>query len=337
MAMLSRDLGVDLGTMFTRIAEGSQIVLSEPTVVAVLVEEQKMVEYGQSALNLMGRVKEDIEVTRPLRNGVVAYYEYTHKFLQNMIERVVGKLRLFKPQVMITHPYDITSVERRAVHEAALEVLGRGANVLMVPQTLSAALSIDLPIGTPSGNMVIIMGGGCTQVAVLAMNDTVSGITLREGGMDLDEAIMNYIRRKYGLIISPTYAEQIKLRIGAAVPLDEEKSMDLQGQDQVTGLPRPLSLTTNEVVEALDDPLDRVFESIRVVLEKTPPELASDIIDRGIALCGGGALLSGIDKLMTQKLGIPTYVVDDATDQVALGAIRAIELYPILERNLTRF
>ncbi len=337
MALFSKELGIDLGTMYTRIAEGNQVVLQEPSVVAVDIEDQKIVEVGQAALNMMGRVSEDLEVTRPLRNGVVAYFEYTQLFLRHMIQRVSGPLRIFKPQVMVTHPYGVTSVERRAVHEATLEALGSGANALMVPQPIAAALGIDLPIGTPTGNMVVLLGGGCTQAAVIAMHDIVSGDMLREGGLQLDEAIVAYVRKKYGLIIGLPTAEQVKIKIGAAVPQDEEMSIELQGQDQVTGLPRPFTLTTSEVVEALEESLDKIFESIRQVLEKTPPELASDIIDRGIALCGGGSLLRGIDKLTTQKLGIPTYLADNPLTCVAEGAVRALELYPIIQRNLPRF
>jgi rod shape-determining protein MreB len=337
MALFSKVLGIDIGTVFTRIAEGNQVVLQEPTVVAVDIEEQKMVEVGQDALNLMGRTGESIEVTRPLKNGVVAYFEYTHVYLNEMIKRVTGSMRMIKPQVVLTHPYGITSVERRALHEATLEALGPRSSALLLPDPLTAALGIDLPIGTPSGNMVVCMGGGCSQAAVLSMHDIVSGQTLREGGLYLDEAIASYIRRKFGLIIGLRTAEMIKMNIGAAVPQDEEMSMELQGQDQVTGLPRPLTLTTSEVVEALEDPLDNVFEMIRQVLERTPPELASDIIDRGIALAGGGALLRGVDKLMTQKLGIPTYLVDNPVTCVAEGAIRGLEMYPVLQRNLPKF
>ncbi len=337
MALLSKELGIDIGTMFTRIAEGDQVLLQEPTVVAVDIEEQKIVEVGQSALNMLGRVSETMEIARPLRNGVVAYYEYTHSFLRLMIEQVTGKLRFFKPQVMVTHPYGITSVESRAVHEATLVALGRNSSAHMVPQPISAALGIDLPIGTPAGNMVVIMGGGCTQSAVLAMYDIVSGETLREGGLNLDESIVSYVRKKYGLIIGAPTAEQIKIQIGAAVPQDEEMSMELQGQDQVSGLPKPFTLTTSEVVEALEEPLDKIFESIRLVLERTPPELASDIIDRGIALCGGGALLRGLDKLTTQKLGIPTYLVDNPITCVVEGAVKALEIFPALQRNLPRY
>ncbi|MCH7480469.1 MAG: rod shape-determining protein [Chloroflexi bacterium] len=333
MALFSRDLGIDLGTMFIRVAEGDQIVLQEPTIVAVDVEEEKMLAVGEEARSMLGRVREEIEVIRPLQNGVVAYFELTQILLERMVKSVSGPLRVFKPRIMLTYPYDITSVERRAVHEAAVSL----GEIFMIPQPLSAALGVDLPISTPSGNMIVCMGGGCTQAAVLAMNDIVSGETLRQGGLDLDEAIITYVRRKYGLIIGQPSAEQAKMEIGAAVPQDDEEKIELQGQDQVTGLPRAFTLTTGEVVEAVQDPLRHVFETVRLVLEKTPPELASDIIDRGIALCGGAGLLRGMDKLMTQKLGVPTYLVDNPVSCVAEGATRAIEMLPVLQRNFPQF
>ncbi len=330
MALFSRDLGIDLGTMFVRIAEGNDVVLQEPTIVAVDIEEQKIVAIGEEALGMIGRVSENIEVTRPLQNGVVAYYERTQLLLDHLVRKISGPLKFFKPNIFISHPYGITSVERRAVHEAALTL----GNASLLPQPLAAAIGIDLPIGTPTGNMVVCLGGGCSQAAVIAMHEIVSGETLRQGGLYLDEAIVTYVRKKYGLIIGQPSAEQVKFRIGAAVPQDEEKSMELQGQDQVTGLPRPLTLTTSEVVEAVQDPLDAVFEMARQVLERTQPELASDIIDRGIALCGGGALLRGMDKLMTQKLGVPTYLVDNPISCIATGSIRAMEMLPLLRRSL---
>ncbi|KAA3642889.1 MAG: rod shape-determining protein [Chloroflexi bacterium] len=335
MALFQRDLGIDLGTMFTRIIEGGQMILEEPTVVAVDIEELKMVAVGHEALNMMGRVSQDaIQVTRPLQSGVVAYYELTERLLEFQVKKISGPLGGFRPKnltrIMITHPYGITSVERRAVHEAALQV----GDAFMLPTPLAAAIGVDLPIGTPSGNMIVCMGGGCTQAAVMAMNDIVSGETLRQGGLQLDEAIASYVRKKYGLIIGQPTAEQIKLSIGAAVPQDEEKSLDLQGQDQVSGLPRAFTFTTGEVVEAVQPALEAVFETIRQVLEKTPPELASDIIDRGIALCGGAALLRGMDKLMTQKLGVPTYLVDNPITCMGEGAERGLEMLPILRRNV---
>jgi rod shape-determining protein MreB len=333
MGLFSRDLGIDLGTIFIRVAEGDQIVLQEPTIVAVDIEEEKMLAVGEEAQGMIGRVSEEIEVVRPLQNGVVAYFELTQVLLERMVKSVSGPLRVFKPRLMMAHPYDITSVERRAVHEAVISL----GDIYMIPQPLAAALGVDLPIGTPSGNMIVCMGGGCTQAAVLAMNDIVSGETLRQGGLYLDEAIATYVRRKYGLLIGQPTAEQAKIEIGAAVPQDEEVSIELQGQDQVSGLPRTFTLTTGEVVEAVQEPLQNVFETVRLVLEKTPPELASDIIDRGIALCGGGALLRGMDKLMTKQLGVPTYLVDNPVSCVAEGTTRAMEMLPILERNFPQY
>jgi rod shape-determining protein MreB len=330
MPLFSKDLGIDLGTVYTRIAEGGEIVLQEPTIVAVEIEENKMVAVGQEALSMLGRVSEEnIQVTRPLQNGVVAYFERTERLLEILVRKVGGSIRLFKPRLMITHPHGVTSVERRAVHEAALSV----GEALLIPQPLASSLGVDLPIGTPSGNMIINMGGGCTQAAVVAMYDIVSGETLRHGGMYLDEAIVSYVRKKYGLIIDQSSAEQIKIQIGAAVPQDEEMSMELQGQDQVNGLPRPFTLTTGEIVEAVQNPLEEVFETVKRVLEKTPPALASDIIDRGIALCGGGSQLRGMDRLMTQKLGVPAYRVDNPVTCSAEGAFRAFEFYSYLRRS----
>ena len=204
----------------------------------------------------------------------------------------------------------------------------------LIQQSLAAALGIDLPIGSPSGNMVICLGGGCTGGSVVAMYGIVSAETLRKGGLNLDEAIVNYVRRKYGVIIGDVTAEQLKVKIGAAVPQDTENSLEVQGQDQVTGLPRPITLTTGEIVEALQEPLREVTETCRRVLEKTPPELVSDIIDRGVALCGGGALLRGVDKLLTKSLGIPAYLVDNPMTCVVEGAIRGLGLMNILRRNL---
>jgi rod shape-determining protein MreB and related proteins len=330
--MFSKDLGIDLGTMFTRLADSTQVLLEEPTIVAIEVEDQKMVAVGQEARDMYGRVPETIEVARPLKNGVIADYEITETLLSYLLQRVSGSMRIFRPRVMISVPYGVTSVERRAVYEAVLEAGSREA--YLIQQPLAAALGVDLPINSPSGNMVITLGGGCTEAAVMAMYGIVSGETLRAGGTDLDEAIVNYVRRKYGVIIGQVTAEQLKVRIGAAVPQDTENSMEVQGQDQVTGLPRPVTLTTGEIVEALQEPLKLVIETGRRVLEKTPPELVADIIDRGVALCGGGALLRGIDKLLTKSLGIPAYLVDNPMTCVVEGAVKAIPMYNILRRSL---
>jgi rod shape-determining protein MreB len=332
MALFSKDLGMDLGTLYIRVAEGGEVLLEEPTVAAIVVTEQKMVAWGQEAQDMLGKVPESLEVTRPLINGVIADYEVTEYMLQALLRRVGSPLRIFKPRLMVTVPYGVTSVESRAVHEAALQAGSR--EVYLIPQPLAAALGVDLPIGTPSGNMILCMGGGTTQAAVLAMYGIVVAETLRAGGVAMDEAIVSYTRRKYGLIIGQLTAEQVKIRIGAAVPQDEEQTIEVQGQDQVTGLPRPVTLTTGEVVEALRNPLSDVVETTRRVLEKTPPELVSDIIDRGIAITGGGALLRGVDKLLTKELGVPTYRVDNPTTCTAEGAARGISMYALIRRNL---
>jgi len=333
VALFSKDLGIDLGTIYTRLADSSQVLLEEPTIVAIEVESQKMVAVGKEALDMYGRVSEEsIEVARPLKNGVIADYEVTETLLSYLLQRVGGPMRIFRPRVMISIPYGVTSVESRAVHEAALGAGSREA--FLIQQPLAAGLGIDLPIGSPSGNMVICLGGGATQAAVLAMYGIVSAGTLRAGGLQLDEAIVNYIRRKYGVIIGRVTADHLKVRVGAVVPQDQEQSMEVQGQDQVTGLPRPVTLTTGEVVEALQEPLKDVIETCRRVLEKTPPELVADVIDRGVALCGGGALLRGVDKLLTKALGIPAYLVDNPLTCVVEGAVKSLGMMNLLRRNL---
>ena len=332
MAGLSRDLGIDLGTLNTRIAEGKNILVQEPTIAAILLDELKLVEIGQSALDMLGRVPENIEVNRPMRYGVIAEYEITENLLREWIRQVTGRMLLFRPKLMITVPFGITSVERRAVYEAGLGAGSRDVNLIQQP--LAAAIGVDLPIGTPTGNMIICMGGGTSQAAVLAMHGIVSAKTSRVAGLRLDEAIIDYVREKYGLIIGQPTAEQLKIRIGAALPQDDQETMEIQGQDQVSGLPKPATLTTDEIVEALQKPLEEISSTIQRVLEKTPPELISDIIDRGVALCGGSALLRGVDRYLTRSLGIPAYLVDNPTSCVVEGAAKSFTMMEVLSRNL---
>lgn len=332
MALFSKDIGIDLGTNFIRIADATQILIEEPTIVAIDVATEKVVAVGKEARDMLGRVPESIEVMRPLQNGVIADFVVTETLLYVLLDRLSGPMRFFRPRVMITVPYGVTSVESRAVHEVALQAGSRDA--YLIQQPLAAALGVDLPINSPSGNMIICLGAGSTQAAVMAMYGIVSAETLRSGGMAMDEAIATYVRRKYGVIIGAITAEQMKIKIGAAVPQDTEQSMEVQGQDQVSGLPRPVTLTTSEIVEALQDPLKNIRETCRKVIEKTPPELVADIIDRGVALCGGGSLLRGMDKLLTKSLGIPAYLVDNPQTCVAEGAARALGMYNVLKRNL---
>lgn len=334
MALFSQDFGIDLGTFYTMIAEEGVLLDRAPTVAAIAIDEQKIVEFGQAAKDMYGRVPDSLEIAHPLQHGVIADFEVTMKLLERMIKKVAGPIRLFHPRIMVTVPYGVTSVESRAVQEAVLEAGAR--EVFLIPQPLAAAIGIDLPINTPTGNMILKMGGGATQAAVLAMFGVVSAGTLRKGGVDFDDAIATYVRRKYGLVIAQPTAERIKLEIGAAVPMDSKAGIEVQGQDQVTGLPQPLTLTTDEVVEALQPPLKEIVEMTRRVLEKTPPELVSDIIDRGIALCGGSALLPGMEKFLTKELGVPTYLVDNPTTCVVEGASRAFSpgIFPKIKRSL---
>lgn len=334
MAGFSRELGIDLGTMNTQIAEGNQILIQEPTVVALLTDELKVVEYGTNALNMLGRVPDNIEVIRPIHNSVIAEYEITEKFLYALIRRVAGSMLLFRPKLMITIPCTITSVERRAVHEAGL---GSGSrDVALIQQPLAAAIGMGLPIATPSGNMVMCLGGGTTQIAVISMNAIIAAETSMTAGLKFDDAIITYIRKKYGLIIGQPTAEQLKLRIGSAVTQETQKTMDIQGQDQVSSMPKPATISSDDIMEALQQPLDELVNTTRRVLEKTPPELIADIIDRGLAMCGGGALLRGLDKYLTKSLGIPAYLVDNPFTCTVEGAAKAMSMLNVLGRSLPR-
>ncbi len=315
------------------LAEGDKILMIEPTVVAWIPNERIMVEWGQAAYDMMGKVSETIEVFRPLKNGVIAEYYHTEAFLKEMIQKSGGKSFLFPPKICITIPFNATSVESRAVKEAALEV---SRDVYSLPQPVAAALGIDLPIGTPTGNMIISMGGGTDQAAVMAMWDVVTGNTARSGGLALDDAIAVHIRKKFGVLISQITAEKLKINIGSAIPVEEPKSMEVQGQDQVSGLPKAVLVTTDDIVDALEQPLQALVDMVKRVLEKTPPELISDIIDRGVALCGGGALLPGIDKYLTKALGIPAYLVDNPVTCTAEGAAKALSLRNHLKRSLVK-
>jgi len=332
MSLFGKDLGISLGTVNTLICEGDEIALLEPTVVAIDVEELKIVEVGQAAREMDGRVPESIQIMRPMRDGVIADFGVTQRLLGHFIEKVCGPARLFKPRVMITIPYGVTSVESRAVHEAGLQAGSREVHLIQEP--LAGAIGSGLPVATPSGNLVVDLGGGVTQAAVLAMSGIVAAGAVRSGGLRLDDAIIGYVRKKYGLIIGQRTAEEAKIRIGAAIPQEEERSMEIQGQDQVTGLPRPITLTTNEIVESLQETLLLQLAAIRNVLEHTPPELASDIIDRGMLVCGGGSLLRGIDKWLTRETGVPAYLAEEPTACIAKGATRALGMLERLRRNL---
>src|SRR5574341_505284 len=334
MALFSKDIGIDLGTINVLCYEGGEIVLHEPSIVAIQVDEQKIVAVGQEAKEMQGRTPEAIEVMRPLRDGVIADYEVTERMLYYFIQKICGPFRLFKPRVMVSVPYGVTSVESRAVHQAALQAGSREAHLIQEP--LAAAIGAGLPVATPTGNMIVDLGGGASEAAIVSVNGIVTANSVRVGGVKLDEAIMAYVRKKYGLVIGEPTAEDVKIRIGAAAQLDEEMSLEVQGRDQVTGLPRSTTLTTAEIVEAMQEPLAQIVNMVKSVLEKTPPELVSDTIDRGMVVCGGGALLRGIDKLLTKETGVPAYLADNPLACVAIGCGKALEQYELLKPNLPK-
>jgi len=330
--MFEHHLGIDLGTVNVLVyVSGRGIVLQEPSVVALSVHDNRIVAVGEEAKAMYGRTPDVIEVLRPMRDGVIADYMVTEAMLRYFIHKAIGRT-LFKPRVMISVPYGVTSVEKRAVHEAAITAGAREAHLLWEP--VAAAIGAGLPTDTPTGNMVVDLGGGTTEAAVVSMNGIVVANSVRTGGVRFDESIVAYIRRKYNLAIGEPTAEEIKMRIGAALPLDEPLTMEVQGRDLVVGLPRTITISSEEVTEAISEALSAIVSVTRSVLEKTPPELASDIIDRGMVLVGGGSLLRKLDQLLTRETGVAAYVADAPMACVALGAGKALENYFTVRRGI---
>ncbi|MEL6151672.1 MAG: rod shape-determining protein [Chloroflexota bacterium] len=331
MGLFSKNLGVDLGTTSVLIYEGGQIVLQEPSLVALTVEEERIVEIGQPALSMLGRTdEEDIQVLRPLRDGVIADYEVTEAMLRHFFNTIAGRLRFFKPSVMVSVPYGVTSVEKRAVQEAAIAAGAREAFLIWEP--LAAAIGAGLPVSTPAGDMVVNIGGGVTEAAVITMNNVIRAGSGRVGGLRMDDAIIAYVRRKYSLTVGQPTAEAVKIQVGAAVDQPEELTMEIQGRDNVSGLPRTVTISTGEVVEALEEVLASVLSVVTSVLGNTPPELHSDIIDRGIVLTGGGAMLRGLDQYLAGRTGVPVIRADNPIITVATGAGRALDDPALLRR-----
>jgi rod shape-determining protein MreB len=331
--MFERQIGIDLGTVNVLVyVSGRGIVLREPSVVAISTRDNKILAVGQEAREMLGRSPESIEVARPMRDGVIADYVVTEAMLRYFIRKVIGRNPLFRPRVMISTPKGVTSVESRAVHDAAIQAGAKEA--YLIPEPLAAAYGAGLPIGTPTGNMLVDIGGGTTEAVVVSMNDIVVWSSVRVGGIRTDEAIMAYVRKKYNLIIGEQTAEEIKIQIGSALPLAEELSMEVRGRDQVAGLPKTITITSGEVTEAIAEPLAAIGNVVKATLEKTPPELAADIIDRGMVLSGGGALLRNIDRLLTKETGVPCFVAEHPMACVAIGAGKALENYEIMRRSL---
>ncbi len=331
--MFEKQIGIDLGTvnvlMYVR---GKGVVLQEPSVVAISVRDNRIVAVGKEAAEMIGRVPESIEVARPVRDGVIADYAVTESMLRHLIRRVVGRNPILRPQIMMSAPKGVTSVERRAVYDAAVQAGAKEA--YLIPEPLAAALGAGLPIHTPTGNMVVDIGGGTSEAAVISMYDIVVWSSVRVGGLRIDQAIINYIRKKYNLIIGEQTAEDIKIQIGSALPLQDPLTLEVRGRDQVAGLPKTIVVSSDEVTEAIGEPIQAIVGAVRQTLEKTPPELAADIIDRGIVLTGGGAQLRHMDQLLVRETGVPCFVAENPIACVAIGAGRALENLEVMRRFL---
>jgi len=326
------ELGIDLGTVNILVyVRGRGIVLQEPSVVAQELETGEVVAVGEEARAMMGRAPETMVVRRPLRAGVIADYRVTQRMLFYFIKAAIGK-PLLKPKICVTVPFGATQVERRAVRDASLEAGAR--EVYRIPEPIAGAIGAGLPIHTPGGHMVIDLGGGVSQAAVLSVYGVVASAAIRDGGVRMDQAITNYIRRKYNLLLGQPSAEEAKIRVGAAMPLDDPLHMEVQGRDQVTGLPRSVQISSDDISEALEETIALIINMVKSVLERTPPELASDIIDRGMTMIGGGSLLRSMDQLLTQETGVPVYVADAPMACVAVGAGKSHALIPYLRRTL---
>ncbi len=334
--MFVQQIGIDLGTVNVLVyVRGRGIVLQEPSLVALSLADSRIVALGEEAKTMLGRTPESIEVMRPMRDGVIADYMVTEAMLRYFIDKVCGRWQRWlgvKPDIAISVPVGVTSVEERAVHDAAIAAGGRSAH--LVPEPFAAALGAGLPIQTPTGNMVVDIGGGASEAAVIAMNGMVVSSSVRVAGLKIDEAIATYIRKKYNLMIGEQTAEDIKIQIGSALPLEEELTIEVRGRDQVQGLPRTIRVTSNEITDAIAEPLQAISVVVRSVLEKTPPELASDIIDRGMVMVGGGALLRNIDRFLTKETGVPCYVAENPMATVAIGAGRALEQLEMLKKSM---
>jgi len=333
MALFIKKLGIDLGTANTLVfLPGKGIVINEPTVVAIGIDDNKVLAVGAEAKEMLGRTPETIIAHRPMKDGVIADYRVTEAMLRYFISKAIGNVRFFRPEIMISVPGGITSTEKRAVIDAAQSAGARAAYV--IKETVCAAIGAGIDISAPVGNMVIDIGGGTTDIAVLSLGGIVTSTSVRVAGNRMDAAIADYIRKKHGLAIGDRTAEEIKMEIGSALPLEEELQMEIRGRDLIAGLPKTIKVRTNEVVEALQETLREIVQAVRSVLQETPPELASDVIDKGMVLTGGGANLRNIDRLITQSTGVPCYVADKAELCVAKGTGIALENLESYKRSL---
>ena len=337
LSLMSNDLAIDLGTANTLVyVKGSGIIVNEPSVVAVQRDSRgirRVVAVGKEAKEMLGRTPGSIVAIRPMKDGVIADFEVTEAMLRYFIAKAHNKRSLVRPRIMICVPYGITEVEKRAVKESAESAGAR--EVFLIQEPMAAAIGAGLPITEPGGNMIVDIGGGTTEVAVISLAGIVFSGSVRVGGDRMDDAVTNYVKRKYNLLIGERTAENIKITVGSAYPDDEVRTMEVKGRDLVAGVPRTVVVDADEMRDALSDPVNSIVEAVKVALERTPPELAADIVDKGIVLTGGGALLRNLDVLLREETGLPVMLSEDPLTAVVMGAGKALDQIDTLLKGVT--
>ncbi len=333
-SLISNDLAIDLGTANTLVyIKGSGIVLDEPSVVAVMKDEDgwgRVLAVGREAKAMIGKTPNNVLAVRPIKDGVIADFDITSAMLRHFIQESGNRRTLIRPRIIICVPFGVTQVEKRAVKESAQSAGAR--EVYLIEEPIAAAIGAGLPITEPSGNMIVDIGGGTTEVAVISLADIVFSKSIRVGGDKMDEAVMQYIKRKYNLLIGEQSAEIIKIEIGSAFPSSEKKTMEVKGRDLVGGIPKTIDVNSEEILEALTDPVNAIVEVVRITLERVPPELAADIVDKGIVLAGGGALLQGLDVLISEETGLPVMIAEEAMSAVARGSGMVLDEIELLKK-----
>ncbi len=331
LGFFSNDIGIDLGTANTLVyVKDHGIVLREPSVVAVQAGTSKVLAVGDEAKRMLGRTPGNIVAIRPLKDGVIADFEVTEAMLRHFISKVHNRRRMVRPRVVIAVPSGITEVEKRAVKDSATHAGAR--EVYLIEEPMAAAIGVGLPVQDAAGNMVVDIGGGTTEVALISLSGIVFSRSVRVAGDELDEAIAQYMKRAYNLMIGERTSEEIKIKIGSAYKLEKETTMEVKGRDLVAGLPKTITITSQEVREALMEPISTIVDSVRITLERCPPELSADLVDRGLVLAGGGALLRGLDRLLAEETGLPVHVAEDPLSAVAEGTGKALQELNLLRR-----
>jgi rod shape-determining protein MreB len=331
LSMFSNDLAIDLGTANSLVySKGRGIVVSEPSIVAVNQKTGKVEAVGKEAKEMLGRTPGNIIAIRPMKDGVIADFEHTERMLSYFIEKAHNRKFGVRPRIVIGVPSEITQVEKRAVRDSAMRA--KATEVFLVEQAMMAAIGAGLPITEPTGNMVLDIGGGTSDVAVISMAGIVYARSVRVAGNEMDEAIIQYIKRKYNLLIGERTAEEVKIKLGSAFPLDEEITLEIKGRDLVEGVPKTIVVSDEEIREALAETVATIIEAVRAALEQTPPELSADIVDRGIVLTGGGALLKNLDKRLREETGLPVSIADDPLTSVVMGTGKMLTDFELLRR-----